>query len=82
MLHCCWCIHCINKKISLLQNQGIQRVLQIMNASKDKYVHCEGRECLALLGHIAPVAGNGLRILSIDGGGIRLVFKHNYHFIE
>ena len=53
-----------------------------MNASKDKYVHCEGRECLALLGHIAPVAGNGLRILSIDGGGIRLVFKHNYHFIE
>ncbi|KRY75319.1 Protein dif-1 [Trichinella pseudospiralis] len=28
-------------------------------------------ECLALMGHVQPVSGNGIRLLSIDGGGTR-----------
>ncbi|KRZ04483.1 Calcium-independent phospholipase A2-gamma [Trichinella zimbabwensis] len=28
-------------------------------------------ECLALMGHVQPVSGRGIRLLSIDGGGTR-----------
>ncbi|KRZ87288.1 Protein dif-1 [Trichinella sp. T8] len=28
-------------------------------------------ECLALMGHVQPVSGSGIRLLSIDGGGTR-----------
>ena len=53
------------------QNHGIERILQIQSASQDIYVKEEARECLALLGHVPSVKGQGLRLLSIDGGGIR-----------
>ncbi|XP_003380347.1 protein dif-1 [Trichinella spiralis] len=32
-------------------------------------------ECLALMGHVQPVSGSGIRLLSIDGGGTRLEYK-------
>lgn len=33
----------------------------------------QARVCLSLLGYAPPYSGRGLRILSIDGGGTRLV---------
>ena len=38
-----------------------------------KEVEEQARICLSLLGHAPPYSGRGLRILSIDGGGTRLV---------
>ena len=37
------------------------------------HVQLEAREALALMGHQDPVRGKGIRVLSIDGGGVRYV---------
>ena len=41
--------------------------------TSDSVVQMQLREALALLGYVRPVSGRGIRILSIDGGGIRSV---------
>lgn len=48
---------------------GIQIILKIQ--SKWGWVPDCSREALALLGYVEPIPNEGVRVLSIDGGGIR-----------
>lgn len=50
---------------------SIQRLLRILEKTNDRFVECEAREALALLGYISPVKAHGVRLLTIDGGGVR-----------
>ncbi|XP_045611711.2 calcium-independent phospholipase A2-gamma isoform X1 [Procambarus clarkii] len=50
---------------------GIQRLLRILERTTDSFIECEAREALALLGYTSPVKGHGIRLLTIDGGGVR-----------
>ena len=45
--------------------------LLIIRQKSNKEVQNEARKSLALLGWVDPVKGQGIRILSIDGGGSR-----------
>lgn len=54
-----------------VKNGGIRRLLRILTKTNDRYVEYEAREALALLGHTFPVKGHGIRLLTIDGGGVR-----------
>jgi calcium-independent phospholipase A2-gamma len=46
-------------------------LLQIRKKADDEPTLAVLREILAVLGHVDPLPGRGIRILSIDGGGIR-----------
>ncbi|KAK7081098.1 Calcium-independent phospholipase A2-gamma [Halocaridina rubra] len=50
---------------------GITKLLRILEKTGDECVESEAREALALLGYTAPVMGQGIRLLTIDGGGVR-----------
>lgn len=50
---------------------AIRIILKARTKSKCDSVATTSREALALLGHADPVPGMGVRVLSIDGGGIR-----------
>ncbi|XP_042229345.1 calcium-independent phospholipase A2-gamma-like, partial [Homarus americanus] len=50
---------------------GIQRLLKIVERTTNESVKCEAREALALLGYTSPVKAHGIRLLTIDGGGVR-----------
>ncbi|XP_064099682.1 calcium-independent phospholipase A2-gamma-like [Macrobrachium nipponense] len=50
---------------------GISKLLRILERTEDRYVEYEAREALALLGYTPPVSGHGIRLLTIDGGGVR-----------
>ncbi|XP_071533326.1 calcium-independent phospholipase A2-gamma-like [Panulirus ornatus] len=50
---------------------GIQRLLRILKKSNNNTVEYEVREALSLLGYTSPVKAQGIRLLTIDGGGIR-----------
>lgn len=46
-------------------------LLQMRKTADDEPTQAVLREILAVLGHVDPLHGRGIRILSIDGGGIR-----------
>ena len=60
-----------------VQQNAIQRVLRLNQWSNDQLIRQQSNQVLALLGHSPPPKGAGIRILSIDGGGIPLLFQLN-----
>lgn len=50
---------------------AIRLLLKIRSKSNNEQIQDTIREALVLLGFVDPVKGRGIRILSIDGGGIR-----------
>lgn len=46
-------------------------MLKIKSKSINDSIKEAANEALALLGYAGPVSGKGVRILSIDGGGVR-----------
>lgn len=61
---------------SLARRSGVTRILQHCNESEDKEIQREARKGLVLLGWTVPVKGQGIKILSIDGGGSRWGLKY------
>lgn len=56
--------------IFFLQEKVIPCLLRLKQAS-DPGLRAAVREALTLVGYHEPVKGRGIRILSIDGGGLR-----------
>ncbi|CAG2116450.1 unnamed protein product [Medioppia subpectinata] len=52
-------------------NRAIQTVIRLNQRSEELMVRQHSNQVLALLGYCEPPKGNGIRILSIDGGGTR-----------
>lgn len=46
-------------------------LLELKKKTRDEPVRALTRECLSVLGYAEPPRGPGVRILSIDGGGVR-----------
>lgn len=57
---------------SLAYKEGaVTCLLNVMDDTDDSEVRGRAREALTLVGYVEPPRGRGLRVLSIDGGGIR-----------
>lgn len=54
-----------------IKEGAIPILLRIRQRTKDEQIKASIREALAVVGYIDPPLGRGIRILSIDGGGIR-----------
>ncbi|XP_068894278.1 calcium-independent phospholipase A2-gamma-like isoform X2 [Tenebrio molitor] len=54
-----------------VKNHAICLLLKIKQRTIDHEITSAVNEALALLGYASPVPGKGVRILSIDGGGVR-----------
>lgn len=65
------------------QEKVIPCLLRLKQAS-DPGLRAAVREALALVGYHKPVKGRGIRILSIDGGGLRydLSLIHQYQIFR
>lgn len=57
----------------MFQEKVVPRLLRLKQAS-DPDLRAAVREALTLVGYHAPVKGRGIRILSVDGGGLRYKF--------
>lgn len=53
------------------KEDGIKVLLKIQKSIKDEQILGSIREALAILGYVNTPPGKGIRILSIDGGGVR-----------
>ncbi|XP_078039860.1 calcium-independent phospholipase A2-gamma isoform X2 [Augochlora pura] len=54
-----------------LKEGAIGVLLKTQRRTKDEQIKASIREALAVLGHVDSLPGRGIRILSIDGGGMR-----------
>ncbi|XP_015600988.1 calcium-independent phospholipase A2-gamma isoform X2 [Cephus cinctus] len=54
-----------------IKGKAITILLKVREKIKDEQVRGSIRETLAILGYVDPLPGKGIRILSIDGGGVR-----------
>uniref|UniRef100_A0A914UPZ5 PNPLA domain-containing protein n=1 Tax=Plectus sambesii TaxID=2011161 RepID=A0A914UPZ5_9BILA len=60
-----------SRGIACNEKEVIKLLLRRLKESKDADLKAQTRECLSLLGYVNPPKGQGIRILSIDGGGTR-----------
>ncbi|KAJ8925966.1 hypothetical protein NQ315_009819 [Exocentrus adspersus] len=58
-------------KHNAVKGGAVRTLLRIRTGTAEQKLLGALNEALALLGHTDPVPGNGIRILSIDGGGVR-----------
>lgn len=56
------------------QEGAVNILLRVRNEATDEATKSLTREILTTLGYMDPVPGPGIRVLSIDGGGIR--YRH------
>ncbi|XP_076048519.1 calcium-independent phospholipase A2-gamma-like isoform X2 [Oratosquilla oratoria] len=54
-----------------VKSESIPKLIRMLKCTEDSEVESQVREALALLGYTPPVKGQGIRLLSIDGGGVR-----------
>ncbi|XP_023288722.1 calcium-independent phospholipase A2-gamma isoform X2 [Orussus abietinus] len=54
-----------------IKEGAISILLRIRQTTKEEQIKGSIREALTILGHVDPLPGQGIRILSIDGGGVR-----------
>lgn len=54
-----------------IKEGAIKVLLKVGRRSKDEQLKASVREALAVLGYSDPLPGKGIRILSVDGGGMR-----------
>ncbi|XP_034941440.1 calcium-independent phospholipase A2-gamma-like isoform X2 [Chelonus insularis] len=54
-----------------IKEGAVKTLLRVREKSKDENVKASIREALAVVGYADPVPRRGIRILAIDGGGIR-----------
>lgn len=57
--------------LNLPQEGVIRNLLRIRQSNSNENIKATAREALSLLGYTDPLPGKGIRILSIDGGGVR-----------
>ncbi|TMS38822.1 hypothetical protein L596_005462 [Steinernema carpocapsae] len=59
-------------RATIAENRPLmQKLKNQMRFSNDPALRAESRQCLSLCGQNAPLLGQGVRILTIDGGGTR-----------
>lgn len=59
-------------RLSAVQGGGVKVLVKIVKLhAGDDYIVNKAREVLGLLGHNPPTKGMGIKILAIDGGGVR-----------
>uniref|UniRef100_A0A3P9HNG7 Calcium-independent phospholipase A2-gamma n=1 Tax=Oryzias latipes TaxID=8090 RepID=A0A3P9HNG7_ORYLA len=69
-------------RIVAVKEKAIPCLLRLMQAN-DAGLRAAVREALALIGYQKPVRGRGIRVLSIDGGGLRgLLALQTLHRLE
>ena len=69
----CFSFPLASLRLYVPQEKVIPCLLRLKQAS-DPGLRAAVREALALVGYHTPVKGRGIRILSIDGGGLRYKF--------
>ncbi|XP_043250117.1 calcium-independent phospholipase A2-gamma-like isoform X2 [Colletes gigas] len=54
-----------------IKEGAIRMLLKTQRKTKNEEIKASTREALAVLGYVDPLPGRGIKILSIDGGGMR-----------
>lgn len=60
-----------DQRFQLIKDGAIRLLVRLRDRSDDNFIVDNARLALALLGHSPELPSNGIRVLSIDGGGIR-----------
>ncbi|XP_022695114.1 calcium-independent phospholipase A2-gamma-like isoform X1 [Varroa jacobsoni] len=60
-----------NSRATVINDKALSVLLEVKMKTRDEPVRALTRQCLSVLGYAEPPRGPGIRILSIDGGGVR-----------